>query len=556
MLNDWGGQNNVAQNIVSVTFYLNFDKIFKIMVIIMVTKKETLLKRMMTRQWSFFWAGITFGIAQIIYMLGLWIHSAQAGKTALLKPITVTTDLGKMFRGLEVTIYQLFSLPDFQLYGRATDGIASSGGAFIPGIGWPIVGMIIGGWIVGRMEKEHRTWAYYPWHVLAISFVGGAFFSYGTRLAGGCTLNHLLGGIPLLNIHSFITVAFMAIGGGLAFYLLSKVNMSPYFKHQETLSYVKNADAGERLTYREGYNPRKRFIFWFSLIFSVSFVGVAVFGGLFNPESLQHLKGGQLAAFSKSVDAKGWYYVILTLVAGIVGGFGMAKSGFGTECSLVSAEAGGMMARNDSKYAKLGVPKITRTLMRSYLPLVGIMASWVVMLGFIMLAWIFFDTGPAFAGSLKYQTTLGNLIGGLFLGAGAVMLIGCEIRSYMRIGMGYLNTWVGFMGFAIGYLPFTLFYEQHKAFLNNTLMIEAYKWYDLMAPGNESAHKVILGLWWVILTAGLVYVVKRGSRATGAPTDSLLNKNTEDLEVEIEEGGEKNGGKYRGVPVPASVPAE
>ncbi len=522
----------------------------------MTDKKESLLKRMMTRQWSFFWAGVTFGIAQIIYMLGLWIQTAQAGKDVLLKPITVTTDLGKMFRGLEVAIYDLFALPDFQLYGKAIDGVASTGGAFIPGIGWPIVGMIIGGWLVARMEKENRTWAYYPWHVLVISFIGGAMFSYGTRLAGGCTLNHLLGGIPLLNIHSFITVAFMAVGGGVAFYFLSKVNMAPYFKHQETKAYVKNADAGERLTYREGYNPKKRFIFWFSLLFSVAFVGVALWGGFFNPESLQHLKDGEFVDFSKSVDAKGWFYVILTLVAGIIGGFGMAKSGFGTECSLVSAEAGDMMRKDDTKYAKMGVPRITRTLMRSYLPVIGIVASWVVMLSFMMLAWIFFNAGPGFAGSLKYQTTAGNLIGGLFLGAGAVMLIGCEIRSYMRIGMGYLNTWVGFMGFAIGYLPFTLFYEEHVAFLKGTLMIESYKWYDLFFPGNELAHKITLGVWWLILLALLVYVIRRGARATGASTNSLMNKNTEDLQDEIDAGGKAGNGKYNGVPVPAPVPAE
>jgi len=45
-----------------------------------------------------------------------------------------------------------------------------------------------------------------------------------------------------------------------------------------------------------------------------------------------------------------------------------------------------MMAKNDSFYAKLGVPRITRTLMRSYLPLIGLMAHWVVMLAFIVIA--------------------------------------------------------------------------------------------------------------------------------------------------------------------------
>jgi hypothetical protein len=35
-------------------------------------KKECKLKRVFTKQWSFMMAGIVFGIAQIIYMVGLW----------------------------------------------------------------------------------------------------------------------------------------------------------------------------------------------------------------------------------------------------------------------------------------------------------------------------------------------------------------------------------------------------------------------------------------------------------------------------------------------------
>ncbi len=521
----------------------------------MSKSKETLLKRAMTKQWPFFWAGITFGIAQIIYMVGLWVSKVQAGKTPSLKPITVTTDLGKMFRGLEVSFYNLFNLPDFELYGKAIDGIASTGGAFIPGVGWPIVGMMIGGWLVATSEKESRIWAHYPARVLFVSFLGGMLFSYGTRLAGGCTLNHLLGGIPLLNIHSFVTAAMMAIGGASAFWVMSRTGIAPFFKHQETLSYAKGNDRGEAATYKAGDNGTKRPIFWLALLFSVAMFGVAVYGGIFNPESLQHLKKGELVSFSKSVDAKGWFYVITTLLAGIVGGFGMAKSGFGTECSLVAMEVAQPMTNNDSKFAKMGVPRITRTLMRGYLPLIGIVASWVVMLGFIMVVWTLFDVGPAFSGALKYQTTVGNIIGGLFLGAGAVMLIGCEIRSYMRIGMGYLNTWIGFMGFAIGYLPFTLYYDAHKAFLQNTLLIETYKWYEYISPNSIIGQKIVLGLWWLALVGLLVFLIKLGARNTGTSTNALLHKNTEDLETDLEASGKKHGGRVGGVDVPQPVPA-
>jgi len=37
-------------------------------------------------------------------------------------------------------------------------------------------------------------------------------------------------------------------------------------------------------------------------VFALFFVGIAVYGGLFNPESLQHLKNGELVDFGKSVD--------------------------------------------------------------------------------------------------------------------------------------------------------------------------------------------------------------------------------------------------------------
>lgn len=100
-----------------------------------------------------------------------------------------------------------------------------------------------------------------------------------------------------------------------------------------------------------------------------------------------------MADFGKSVANTGWYSLIFTLLAGILGCFGLAKSGFGTECVLVAAESASSMKNDNSRFARMGVPKIPRT----------------------------------------------------------------PMRSYMRIGMGYLNTWAGFIGFAVGYLPFTLF---------------------------------------------------------------------------------------------------
>ena len=526
------------------------------------------LKKLFKSQWSYLYAGIVVGLAQIIYMIGLWGESVDKGKTPSLKPITVTTDLGKMFRGMEVFINNLFGFQS-ELYGNyatiMVDGVEKtlpSGGAFIPGIGWPIVGMIIGGFLVAKIEREGRGWAYYSKKALLVSFIGGALFSYGTRLGGGCTLNHLMGGVPLMNIHSLVTAVFMAIGGALGFVIMSKLGLASYFKHQETKAYVMNADKGEQATYKKGYKPTKTIIYWVALIFSLVFVFVAIYNGFFSGDSMENIKGDKIAPFNKSVDHKGWFYVIITLVAGIIGGIGMAKSGFGTECSLVAAETGADMAKNDKKYAKMGVPKITRTLMRSYTPIIGIATHWVVMLLFVVAVWIFMGVKPGFSGGVKYSLTAGSFIGGLFLGIGAVTLIGCEIRSYMRLGLGYVNTMVGFMGFAFGYLPFTLMFDEHKSFLKNTVIAgeggslsESFKVYELFSD-NPAVHQAILVLWWVFLVWLTYYFIKKGMRNTGLKPVHMIHYNTEDVQGYIDDEAAKNNGKVNGVDAPMPVPPE
>ena len=134
------------------------------------------------------------------------------------------------------------------------------------------------------------------------------------------------------------------------------------------------------------------------------------------------------------------------------------------------------------------------------------------------------------------------------------MLIGCEIRSYMRLGMGYLNTLVGFMGFAVGYLPFTLAYSQHKAFLESSLMIETYKWYEYIFPQSIAGQKFVLAAWWLVLLFGLRYMLKAGARNTGTSPESLLHKNTEDVQNEIDSKTKDQDGTINGVSVPAPVP--
>ncbi len=501
-------------------------------------------RSLFSNQWSYVYAGVLFAVAQIVYMIAIWLYKTSIGQEAKLLHISVTTDLGRMFRGLEVFLNNIFGSYS-ELYGNygvdALGNIVPEGGVFTPGIGWPILGMIIGGYLVTRMEKETRAWAYYSKKALIVSFFGGAAFSYGTRLAGGCTLTHLMGGIPFMGIRSFGSVIFMAMGGALGFLVMEKLGLANYFKHQETKAYVMNADPGEQATYKPGYNWKKNPMFWIALSFTILFLMAALYGAIFAPTSMMHLQGGNLAAFGKSVADKNTMFVVMTLAAGIIAGVALSKSGYGTECSLVSMETAGSMTKQDDKFAKMGVPKITRTLMRSYAPMIGVVTTWVIMLAFMLIAWGFFNISPALGNSVKAGLTAGNFVGGLFLGFGAVTLIGCEIRSYMRIGMGYLNTLVGFMGFAIGYLPYTLFYDAHKQFLKSTVIFgnhgfisEKKEIYSLITD-NPTGQKLIMLAWMITLILFLRYLLKKGSKNVGLHPVDLVFNNTEDLQGLIDE---------------------
>jgi hypothetical protein len=515
-----------------------------------MSKNKISFKKLITNQWSYVYAGILFAIAQIIYMIGIWLYKSSTGQTPKLMHISVTTDLGRMFRSLEVFINNIFGFYS-ELYGNygidAQGNIIPEGGVFTPGIGWPIVGMIVGGYLVTRMEKEYRGWAYYSKKALIVSFIGGAFFSYGTRLAGGCTLTHLMGGIPFMGIRSFGSVIFMAIGGALGFMFMEKMGLANYFKHQETLAYVKNADKGEQATYKPWYNWKKNPVFWAAASFTVIFLIAALYGAISGAEWMQHLTGdGKLKAFGKSIADRNGLFVFMTLLAGIVAGIALSKSGYGTECSLVSLETSEDMTKNDDKYANKGVPKITRTLMRSYAPMIGVVTTWVLMLVFMLIAWGFFGVSPALGNGVKAGLTAGNFLGGLSLGFGAVTLIGCEIRSYMRIGMGYLNTLVGFIGFALGYLPYTLFYDAHKHFLDATVLFGTHadgspglisskrEIYSLITD-DPTMQKVIMFIWMVLLFLFLRYLLKKGSQHIGLKPVSIIHKNTEEIQWEIEE---------------------
>jgi uncharacterized membrane protein YedE/YeeE len=467
----------------------------------------------------------------------------QAIETWKVKPITVTTDLGKMFRWLEVWINHLFGFTS-ELYGKyAVDWVMSvTWWAFIPWIGTAILGMIIGWFLVVLFEKQNRLWVKYSGRLLLVAFIGWMFFSYGTRLAGGCTLNHLLGWVPMMNIHSLVAIVFMSMWGLTGFWLMTKLGLAKYFKHQEDLDYVKaqyKKGTNDWATYDPNYRPWKNPMVWLGLTFLLAFVWFATLGMISNPEFLQHMKGDSIKDFGKSFADKGISYVIITLLAWIIAGFAMAKSGFGTECALISAEASSMIRRDEKKWNKLGLPNVTRTLFKGLLPLQWVAAMWVIVSVFVLITIYFLGMKHWFTDPTKYKfyLTAWVPIGWFFLGFGAVLLIGCEIRSYMRLGMLYLNTLIWFIGFAVWYLPFTLFYSEHKEFLSSSIVpyLKQNEIFTIpeLVTSNPTGQVVVATLWTLMLIGLLTWTIRAGKRYMGVKKGSeFLTKNTEEIHKE------------------------
>lgn len=484
------------------------------------TAAVPLWKRILTRQWSFFWAGVGFGVAQIIFMIAGYIKAAGLGNPLISQPIGVTTYLGRMFHNMEV--FWLNVEKGAGLFGPAFSTVDSWG---------PILGMMLGGFLVAMAERESRNWVKYSPRLLVMSFLGGVIFSYGTRLAGGCTLHHLLGGTPLMSIKSTAILLTMSIGGMLAFFLMAKMGLAKYFKHQETKAYVTNMantrGESDGVTYDPNYRPGRDPWRWVALAFLALFLIPSIYY-FFSPLA------------PHSVVNAGIVFMGLTLLAGVVGGFAMGKTGFGTECALVAVEAGPMIKKDEKRFQQMGVPIVTRSLMKGLLPLHGVLAAMLLTSAFAMAAWLLFDIQLGYQQSPAKDMLNGSgLIGGLLLGSGAVFLIGCEIRTYMRLGLGYTNALVGFIGFAVGYVPFALFHDAHAKFAADTLIVtETYNWAQWFFPGDIAMQKVFGLLWVLMLLALLVWTVKIGMRRLNAARPSqLMNSNTEEVETEVKGSG-------------------
>jgi len=456
----------------------------------------------MRKQWPFWVSGVFVGVAEIMNYI------------VLEKPIGLTTGLVEMTAAFEQTV-----APGVDWWSRAYD----------PNVHWIIIGVVVGAWLVARAERESRGWIKYPARELVLAFIGGFVFSFGTRLAHGCTTHHFLGGLPSMSTASLLYLTTILPAGFLTFYLMSKMRIGYVFKGQEnraTSEYGcktggKMALDGLACEASRGYNPRRDWLRVSVLVLMFAFFMNAIVG------SFVYGTEDGLFGWNYAISSIGWGLAIWLLLVGIVAGIGMAKTGFGTECAFMTPEVSMGLEHKENFFEKKWlIPGSTRVMFRSMSPFTAIFIEILMLWGAIMIGWQYFDIKLP----LGMNPTWILLLGAACQGFGSVAMIGCEIRTYMRLGLGYMTAVAAFPGFLLGYLPYTLYVDFWEDLARDTTISKIKHVPDMF--GHDPTVQALVGIAYGILVAGLlVWSVKRGMRLTGFSFRDLMTHANDELTI-------------------------
>ena len=454
-----------------------------------------LLKHLATHQWPFWLGGLFVGISEILFY-----HRYDMF-------IVVTTGFAQMYATSEHYIM----------------GLDWVGRVYQPGIHWVIIGAVLGARLVAILEGESRGWVRYSWRMLVLAFIGGLLFSFGTRIAGGCTTHHFIGGLPSMSIASWVVLLSGIPFAFLAFKIALWAGQGGYFRHQETRAVARryrNDPLQPQPGYDPDYKPMRDPLRWVLNLFLITFIGMPLYFALFTDQ------------IAGNVSDIGWGNLLWQAMAGLLLGFGIAKCGFGTECSVMAPEA---TFTNASFYRKGGVPMATYAMFRGMLPLQGFMVAIVIFNLFILGSWI---TGAGTIPNASGEMGLywGHILGGPLLAMGAVFMIGCEVRTYARLGLGYATALFALPGFFVGYMPYTLFKDQIDAVVFGdglTYFITIPEWAAYTLGGTELFWNIAYS---VFLIGILVFSFEAGRRFLHTTLRNLLGRNTDELVYPAVEG--------------------
>ncbi|MGQ4834676.1 MAG: YeeE/YedE thiosulfate transporter family protein [Candidatus Asgardarchaeia archaeon] len=479
------------------------------------------------KQWPWWMAGVATGLAEAI---NFWLIPSH-GKHEF---IGVTTGMAKMLAGFESTLFGtslIATKPDYQ-----------------PTIQWIILGAILSGIVLSWLEGEFRDWAVYPKKFLLFTALGAFMFALGTRIDGGCTLHHLLGGWAAMNIKSYVVMITATIAAMIGFYLLSKLGLVQYFKAQETKYYVKEVQSrgwAGGLTLVNDYDPKKDWIrlalyaFW--VIFGLAIIYNAIFGNYYAVKMGWAASLEETQIYHAMLTLENLPKIILLLIVGGLLGAAVAKTGFGTECAILNFEMGQIMAKDEKAFArKWKTPFNLRTLFIGMLPFTAfavhiIIASTAFFIGFA--AFGIMEGHHWFLSMGVNEHTMRNvpnlpldILGGFLLGMGTIFMIGCEFRNYGRTGLLYITGLLIWPFFYLGYLPYTLARDFWDGIMTDPRWVYSPTTFLPALITPDPTGQAIIWLLYILLWVVLLYWGLRfGAKHLGVTITDLLTKNSEEL---------------------------
>ncbi len=495
-------------------------------------------KDWLRRQWPWWTAGLLTGIAEVInYTLIPLGHPKH-------KFIGVTSGMARMYAAFETTLFGgslIATRPDYQ-----------------PSIQWIIIGAMIAALVFAWLEGEWRTWVKYPKPMLFLTVLGGALFAWGTRVAGGCTLHHLLGGFAAFNLKSLVVMGSATVGALIAFIIFRRLRLSQYFKSQDTKWYVAQARKlgwADGLTYAEKnpYPALTAALLAFLGLFFVVILYNAFAGNDFAVQAFGVAPEKTMMA-KAMLTAKHLPNILLLLLVGALLGTAVAKTGFGTECGLINPEMGREVHTGEEHAARRwGMPFSLRTVFGSMQPF-GALSLHIAITAFVMwLGFTFFGimeghhwatpefaekyVGPEFhkvsAEGLKHireKTSWPmDIFGGLLLGLGTVFMIGCEFRNYGRTGLLYLTGLLIWPAFYLGYLPYTLARDFWDNLMGNYIYAPTTFVPALIAPQSHALQSLIY-LAYVLFWAYMFWwAAKKGAAFLGVTPSQILSMSSEEM---------------------------
>lgn len=150
-------------------------------------------------------------------------------------PMGVTTSYAKAVAWLESWLIpgHMASLLYFTAapvqHALPIDGVMRSGGAgpffdIVAVVQVPLLlGILGGGWLSARLLDELQLVRGVPFNQVSLAFAGGIVMALGSRMAPGCNVWHLWGGLPLLTMQSLLFTVGLLPGAWLGGRILQRV---------------------------------------------------------------------------------------------------------------------------------------------------------------------------------------------------------------------------------------------------------------------------------------------------------------------------------------------